>query len=54
MAPSEHPDQTPEQRQAADDAEYEKFYPSTPLPRMSDEDFDVYASYYPNIRQETR
>ena len=47
------PDPTPDQRQAAEDAEYEKFYPSTPLPRMSDEDFDAYRTYYPNI-QETR
>ncbi len=47
------PDQTPEQRQAAEDAEYEKYYPSTPVQLISDDDFDTYRAYYPD-RSETR
>ncbi len=48
------PEQTPEQRQAAEDAEYERYYPSAQRPRISDEDFDVYATYYPRSIKETR
>lgn len=48
------PEQTSEQRQAAADAEYEKYYPSTPQPQMPDEAFAAYATYYPNITKETR